>query len=203
MEFDAAAPGWRLVRTAGFTLVAAVLGVAGHLQASGQSVASWLPGAAAVPTALVGWWLSAGEPGLGRLGAGVLGVQLALHAALTTTASSVTTAHRTLMAGSPMAHSSSMAGMHLDAMAAAHVCSAVLAACWLRRGDRAVLTTIGLCARARRLSAAWWCYLVPRSFLACAGRRPRLVRPAPRRLHSLVSAACRIDRRGPPAALPA
>ncbi len=205
MELDATATGWRLLRAAGFVLTAAVLGVAGHLQVSGTSLSPWVLAAVSLPAAFVGWRLSAGEPGTGTLAGCVLGVQLGLHLVLVLAApaAGMSPAAAAGMAGMhSMAGASSMGGMGLGPMAAAHLCCAVLAAWWIRRGERALFTTVRAGVAVRRLAAASWSRLDAQPAVTAAGEG---IRPVPSTgqpwLHSLVSVVCSVKRRGPPAAL--
>ncbi len=201
MAVDATATSWRLFRVAGFTLIAAALGVVGHLQAAGAGLSLAALVALVVPVALLGWWLSAGELGAVRLGVGVLGVQLGLHVVLTLAAG-----QQDAMPHGPtgvMAGTGSMAGMHPGWMLAAHLGAAALAAWWLRRGERALFTTARVCTAVSRLALSVWCSLLRPSPVVASTHRPRWVSLASHPLHSLVSASCRIDRRGPPVTLPA
>jgi len=205
VELDATATGWRLLRAAGFVLTAAVLGVAGHLQVSGTSLSPWVLAAVSLPAAFVGWRLSAGEPGTGTLAGCVLGVQLGLHLVLTLAApaAGMSPAPAAGTAGMhSMAAASAMGGMGLGPMAAAHLCSAVLAAWWIRRGERALFTTVRAGVAVRRLAAASWSRLAAQPALTAADEG---VRPVPSTgqpwLHSLVGVVCSVKRRGPPAAL--
>ncbi len=196
---DATAKGWRLFRAAGFTLIAATLGVAGHLQAAGADPSLAALVALVLPVAVLGWWLSAGELGAVRLGGGVLGVQLGLHVVLTLPAGQV------MPPGSMRAitGTAAMAGMHPGWMLAAHLGPAVLAAWWLRCGERALFTTARVCAAVSRLALSVWCFLLRPGVVASSTCRVRWVSFADHPLHSLVSASCRIDRRGPPVAFAA
>lgn len=136
-----------------------------------------------------------------------LGVQLGLHLVLTLAASAagMSPAPAAGTAGMhSMAAASSMGGMGLGPMAAAHLCSAVLAAWWIRRGERALFTTARAGAAVRRLATAFWSRLAaqPAATAADEGIRPV---PSTRQpwLQSLVSVVCSVKRRGPPAAQPA
>lgn len=196
--------GWRLLRAAGFVLVAAVLGVAGHLQLSGTAVSPWVLVAVSLPVAFVGWRLSAGEPGTGTLGGCVLGVQLGLHLVLTLVApaAGMSPAPAAGMTGvHSMAEASSMGEMGLGPMAAAHLCSAVLAAWWIRRGERALFTTVRAGVAVRRFAAGFLSGLDAQPALTASDEG---VRPVPSTgqpwLHSLVTVVCSVKRRGPPAA---
>ena len=202
---DATATGWRLLRAAGFVLVAAVLGVAGHLQVSATAVSPWLLVAVSLPVAFVGWRLSAGEPGTGTLGGCVVGVQLGLHLVLTLSAptAGISPAAAAGMTGMhSMAGASAIGGMGLGPMAAAHLCSAALAAWWIRRGERALFTTVRAGVAVRRLAAAFWFRLAAQPAVTATDEG---IRPVPSTgqpwLHSLVSVVCSVKRRGPPAAL--
>ena len=144
-------PGFRTARAVVFATVCITLATGGHALAAGTPVPMWAALAGFCAVLGVTLMLAGHERSLATILGGLLGGQFALH---TLFASATTTA-----AADPMAqHAPAMHGaaMHVPgtdasggtAMTLAHTAAALVAAWWLRRGERAAWTL------ARRLATA-------------------------------------------------
>ncbi|MFI0482776.1 hypothetical protein [Actinomadura sp. 9N215] len=156
-------PGFRTARAVVFATVCVTLATAGHVLASGTVVPLWavLTGFCAVLGVTL--MLAGHERSLATILGGLLGGQFALHALFTgatepilqpaAASHELATAHQagmhqtTAMAGSdilmPVAHATGGTTMTL-----AHTVAALIAAWWLRRGERAAWSL------ARRIAGA-------------------------------------------------
>lgn len=139
-------PAFRTARAVVFATVCVALATLGHDLASHEPVPGWavLAGfgaALAVAVALAGH-----ERSLPTIMGGLLGGQFALH----TLFASATEGMRHCDTGAQAGHAAAMPAMHGSgtSMTAAHVAAAVVAAWWLRRGERAAWSL------ARRLASA-------------------------------------------------
>ncbi|MEU6746295.1 hypothetical protein ABZ914_08745 [Spirillospora sp. NPDC046719] len=139
-------PAFRTARAVVFATVCVALATAGHDLASHEPVPGWavLAGfgaALAVAVALAGH-----ERSLPTIMGGLLGGQFALHTLFTSATEGMrdcdTAAHAGHAAATPAMHGSG------TSMTVAHVAAAVVAAWWLRRGERAAWSL------ARRLASA-------------------------------------------------
>ncbi|WP_433143611.1 hypothetical protein ACQPZ8_48720 [Actinomadura nitritigenes] len=139
-------PAFRTARAVVFATVCVALATVGHDLASHEPVPGWavLAGfgaALAVAAALAGH-----ERSLPTIMGGLLGGQFALHTLFTSATEGMrdcgTAAHAGHAAATPAMHGSG------TSMTVAHVAAAVVAAWWLRRGERAAWSL------ARRLASA-------------------------------------------------
>jgi hypothetical protein len=141
-------PVFRTARAVVFATVCVTLAIAGHVLAAG-TVPAWSAAVGFVLVLGVTLLLAGHERSLATILGGLLGGQFALHTLFTATAGPVhhPAAHGAMAHGPdvlvPVAH-----GTDGPAMTLAHTLAALVAAWWLRRGERAAW------ALARRLAAA-------------------------------------------------
>jgi hypothetical protein len=204
-------PPARAARAALFATVCASLAVAGHVAAGRAAVAPRAVVVGFVALYLVAWVLTGTERSLATILGGLLGGQFMLHALFAAAA-----APATMMAGGhPMPAAPGMPGAAIPAapaagdaalgggwtMTIAHVAAALVAAWWLRRGERAAWTlarrTAALAAhplRALRALVAPLDAAPPHAPVGTAGAygSPRLIEPTGVMLRGSVT------RRGPP-----
>ncbi|MFD0898990.1 hypothetical protein [Actinomadura sediminis] len=197
-------PLFRAARAVVFATVCVTLATAGHALAAGDAVPGWavvtgFGGVLAVTLLLAGH-----ERSLPTITGGLLGGQFALHALFTKASVAAST---TWTAGAAAAEHTGHAGHAVQTapdsvfsggcgMTLAHAAAALLAGCWLRRGERAAWSL------ARRVAAA--ADRPIRTLLALLAAEPAA--PAPR---APVAAPCAVPavgralrhqvvRRGPP-----
>ncbi|WP_433475215.1 MFS transporter [Spirillospora sp. CA-142024] len=146
-------PLFRTARAVVFATVCVTLATLGHVLAGGTGVPAWAAMAGFVAVLGVTLMLAGHERSLATILGGLLGGQFALHTLFTAAADPM--AHHT-----PAVHAAMTSGMGADApvpaghggngvvMTLAHCVAALVAAGWLRHGERAAWTL------ARRVAAA-------------------------------------------------
>lgn len=122
-------PPSRLTRASAFAAVCVLLACLGHLSASGELMAPWKVAAGFAGALGVAGLLSGHERSLWTIMGGLLGGQFALHVLFTT--------GHVHGPGEQFVAPGQGSGM---GMTVAHLLAAVVAAWWLRRGERAAWT---------------------------------------------------------------
>lgn len=183
----------RLGRAAVFAAVCTALALAGHLTASGATVTPWTVGAGCVAMTALALLLAGHERSLPTILGGLFGGQFILHVLFVAGQASAPGAAHPGHGGQSV---SAVPADHGGAwMTAAHYTAALVAAWWLRRGERAVwrlareVTALAL-APARALLAT--APVLPRGLVHVPPAGSTVARPVGRMLRHAVS------RRGPP-----
>lgn len=147
----------RSARSVLFAAVCVGLATAGHSAVAQEGISLWVAGAGFTGVLLITRMLAGVERSMATILGCLLGAQYALHSLFTATArhAAHTAAACAPGAGTHAHHTPHLlAGTHTPhrlTMTAAHVAAAVIAAWWLRRGERAVW---GLARRVAAVAAA-------------------------------------------------
>jgi hypothetical protein len=186
---------YRLGRAAVFATVCTALALIGHLAVSGRPVAPWTVGAGCAAMTALALLLAGHERSLPTIMGGLFGGQFVLHVLFV--AGQATSAHpgMAMAAHAPGSADLVVPAVHSGAgMTSAHYATAVVAAWWLRHGERAVWRLAKEIA-AHVLSpvrALLGIRVIPRGLLRVPPTTAIAVHPVGRMLRHTVA------RRGPP-----
>jgi hypothetical protein len=127
-------PALRSTRATVFAAVCVTLAAIGHVAAHG-TVSPWAMGAGFAGVLVVAWALTGAERSLATIMGGLLGGQFMLHSLFM---SATPPAGGPMTMQQPMSVAGAGTGHSSMTMTFAHVVAAVVAAWWLRKGERAV-----------------------------------------------------------------